>query len=210
MTAELDALILRHLADFNLAAKRMEFDIAPAIAGEINSTVSRWARENRWTGVFEWHQKKDVLWLAPPEWKIPNEADDAYYFWFELDTTETDGFGETRDLDYNWLVRLTGAGSGSLGFCCYAATEHFGGKQKWKKFLADKMRSAPAAFIYQERGGSFFLPVRVDLDNLVQAVAEDDVSRALAPFTDALDVIAKGKPSFSSLLKDAKKTLVTK
>ncbi len=55
-------------------------------------------------------------------------------------------------------------------------------------------------FAFQEREGSFFLPVRVDQSVLAQAVAEESPELALTPFTDALQVCLDAKPVFDALL----------
>lgn len=205
MSLELDAFIVRHIKDFNIAAKRMEFEIAALVAQAINGIAADWAMRQRWDGVFEWHGGSDTLWFAPREWKVPGSEDDAYYLWFQLDAAAVDDFKVGMEYDYNWLVRLTGVGTGRLGFHCRVDTSQFG-KSNWKRFVAGRLDWILAGgFAFQEKSGDFFLPVKVDHIELADAIADDDVEAAMEPVRAALALVKELRPEFDRLLKAAKK-----
>jgi hypothetical protein len=185
-TNDLDALIIRNLADLDAAVHRLVFEIQPQVEKEINDLGEKWAAKNGWQGVFGWYD--DALWVAPPNW---DSGEDGWRGKFFLDGGDGDTFGEKRwepEEDMFWLTRLCRKGRGQMGFRWYFDKGLAITPSRWKAFLRAnpifKESIAREGFVAEDKGW-FFLKFEVDPDKLATSIQEGDVQAAFQPMQAA-------------------------
>ncbi len=205
-SAQMDALIVRHLADIDTAAKRIIHNVQVEVGKALDEVAEEWADAQGWTGVFEWDENE--LALYPPEWgyKEPGSEDTSRSAYFYLYAGQGDDFGETSDLDQFWLTRLTGSGRGQLGFWWeYEKGVVAPRGKRWKQFVRSYIeRLQGKGFTYDEESGLFFLPVRVDREALALAIENETIEDALEPLKKALDLCLGAKAIFDEMLATAR------
>ncbi|NIJ43485.1 hypothetical protein FHS78_003800 [Parvibaculum indicum] len=206
--AQIDALIVRHLGDLDMAASYLANELEPRVASAMNSMAEKWAKKRRWRGQYSWSVgEDDYLWLAPQSWAVPDSDNDVYLS-FCLWGEERDDFTGKKGHDYFWLTRLLRAGQGKLGFLVECETQYFGGKAQWKKFVrtyVEKLRAE--GFVFMEGSGGFFRPLVVDAETMAKAIEANAIEDALGPFVNALDDLKAAQPAFDELLQDALQTI---
>lgn len=205
----LDALIVKNLADLDMAAKRLEHVIEAKIGKSIYKLVHEWAKPRGWIGDFE-YRYDDYLWVTAPEWAAKdNPKEKQGYAWFTSTAGENDDLDSTSlNRDYFWLTRLCRLGEGEMGFRWHYNQNLLRPKKReWKDFVVkfvDEIRSHQ--FRFEEGADFFFIGYTVDHANLVKAIEEDAVEDAIQePIRGALDRIEASKPSFDKLVRDARK-----
>jgi hypothetical protein len=194
-SAELDKLLVQHIADLDEGARRLEL-LQSKIAEIIDDLCGTWISSAGWIrGDETWLDDVDTS-LAPPHWV---DTDRNWLARFHLDYATGDDGDWSKGNDYFWLTRLCREGRGQMGFR-FAQGEF--GKTQWKKFLQKKDdRFAGTRFILDDQP-SLFLPVKVDRDVLAKGAEEDDFTEALKPIVDALDYIRELAPRFDEMRKD--------
>jgi hypothetical protein len=193
---ELDRLILNNLADLDAASQHISNELEPAVAKAIDQIVETFLREGEWAGLADWLVKG--IWLASEDWrKQGDHTGDDYQCQFTLETNL--GQGEAKDSF--WLTQLLGVGDRTLGL---RWTRNDVRIRQWRTVVGQQQtiiaRLRASGFDYQEREGSFFLPVRVDQSALAQAAGDESLEFALSPFSDALQDCINAKPDFDALL----------
>lgn len=210
MDRSIDALIIRHLADFE-DAFRCAYNLDNEIWKAVGDTARKWAQEKGWA--FEFDFEKDEFWTAPESWRLAKrqteDSEEKWLAYFEFDAGPDDDFDEDNpQLDYLYVTRLCQATKrGMVGFRWCPQYFSEGNKVAWRKFVdtsAEKI-AQETGLSYENKSGRFYLPTRVDSETLSKAVEEDAIEDALAPIRSTLDGLAAAVPTLTQLLERAKK-----
>jgi hypothetical protein len=180
-------------------AARQLLIIQKRVFAELDNTARDWAKvqEPSWDGKFDsWGAS---LTLSPMEWRSPQEKD-SFETWFEfgLGAGDTDDWAENEDFFY--LTRLCQVGRGKYGFWFKQSVL---GTGRWKKFAKDN-ESLVRKTAFSIDSGSFFMPVKLDLRSLAEAVFTGAIDEAMGPFSEALDRLKDARPFFDALVQKAK------
>lgn len=192
--AELSALIIANIQDLDGAAHHLEQTLQSEIGEALDEAARRFCSEMRWSGKFSWDD--DELWVAPTSWSTEDAGGSSYPSQRFAFTHDSDDLGE---LDYFWLTQLVGKGRARLGFAWVRSGIS---RSRWKKALAGRTdlieEIRRRGFSYDEKQGTFFLPVVIDADRLARAFAEE----ALQPFEAALRKLAEDRDIFERLVAE--------
>jgi hypothetical protein len=193
---ELDRLILKNLADLDVAAWHVCTELQPAVATAMDEIAKKFVREGEWAGLADWDGKG--IWFAAEDWRKPGEhTSDNYKCQFTLGQS----FGQGESKDMYWLTQMLGIGDRALGL---RWNRNDVKKKQWKSLviqqqaILEKIRAC--GFEYQAAEGSFFLSFRVDQNALAQAAGDESLELALIPFTNALQICVNAKLHFDALL----------
>jgi len=198
ITNELDEMLVRHLADMDDGATRLEA-ISTKVGDAMDELTGKWTTDHGWLkGDGDWNEDGDLR-VAPPEWK-PGED---WLSWFKFDYGDGDDGYPGVGRDYFWLTRLCGDGNGMTGF---RFVQEQVTKVAWKKFLKAHGNPLVEEGFRAYEQSSLFLPVRISSSDLAAAVREERIEEALQPLRDALDVLKRALPKFDKLLAEAKKS----
>jgi len=113
----------------------------------------------------------------------------------------------------NWYItEMCGLGEVETGFAWRAKYDQrcLGlDKKKWKLFADKKNRECPKlekiGFVYNADEGTWFLPIRIDVDKLAEAWQNEELDDYLSGVVDGcMHLIIKAMPVFDSILKEAK------
>lgn len=205
-SVEMDALIIRHLADIDAATKRLYYNIQEQVGKAIDDVTESWTKQNEWEGLFNWDQEHLIVY--PRQWTYAEPGSDKNHrlAWFELDAGQGDDLVNDDRLDYFWLTRLCRAGRGELALWWKYEKGKFAlTRPKWKQFVRPYIEKVLATgFTYDESRGLFFLPVRVELQSLAQAIETEAIEDALQSIDLALNACLAAKPIFDEILSTAK------
>jgi hypothetical protein len=195
---ELDALIVRHLIDLEDACERLTNELDKEIFIEIDHVIREWARSEDRKWFFKETTEDTFAWMAPEEWRTPDaDAEQKFRCRFKLDTTDNAPGTEF------YLTSICDLRGGPFGICW--ACDHDGINMKtWKKFLQPEIPAIEnLGFRYQEKSGTFFVPIIISQNGLAEAIEGDNIEDALAPVLDALKIIEQGWKSLDGLFRRA-------
>ena len=199
---ELDALLISNLSDLE-AVRRQLAEVQHNVFRAVDADVETWATERGWSGVFDY--LADALWLAPPTWRQPEGDAQDVFAWFVLSVGPDDTETERVDEDYLYLTRLCQAGFGQLGFTLGQSL--MPREATWKRFLQSHTDLIEATPFILDRNARLFLPVRIDRQELANALREQSIPDALTPLRAALDQLAAAQPALDRLLEAAQATV---
>lgn len=195
--ADLNSLIVSNLKDLDAVTRHLEDMLHPLVGEAIDEVVERHRTKAHWEGESAWND--DGTWLAPKVWRKPEgSSGDEFFcqFSFEVDSEAED------EKDGYWLSQLLGLGHAKLGF---RWVRNDVGKLRWRKsvganttLIAD-LRGL--GFNYDEKSGSFFLPVIIEPSAMSDALAQETPQLALQPMKDALDTLVRSQAKFDELLQ---------
>ncbi|KQY75350.1 hypothetical protein [Brevundimonas sp. Root1423] len=193
--AELNSLIVSNLKDLEAVTRHLEDTLQPLVGEAIDEVVERHLTKTHWEGETAWDD--DGSWLAPKAWRKPDgSSGDEFFCQFSL---EADSDLEGAKDGY-WLSQLLGLGHAKLGF---RWVRNDVGKLRWRKavgantaLIAD-LRGL--GFSYDEKSGSFFLPVIVEPSAMSDALVQETPQLALQPLHDALDTLVRSQAKFDEL-----------
>jgi hypothetical protein len=194
-TAEIDQLIVEHLADIDAAAKQL-YDIEHRVFGAMGETASEWASKNGWFGRGDFVEEE--LWLAPADWRTPDAGTpDDFLAKFYLDFGANDTGEWKVEEDFFYLTRLCQKNTGKIGLRFYQDVTTQG---RWRKMLKDCARCIEKTAFAVDNQPSFFLPVRIEAAELAAALKEGSFESVLQPFEAVLRHLGDAKPAFDSVL----------
>jgi hypothetical protein len=174
-TTELDTLILRNLADLDATARRLD-QIDEIVWSAVDALTERWAREHRWTGLFDIEGRG--LWVTPAKWRKASENEDSpdVRFWFEVAAHEP--------LTHFDLSDLCGIGGSRYGFRMY---QDLLGKADWKVLARKHIALFQSLGLQLDAKASPFMEIIVDIEKLAISVETGDFDEALQPIAHGLD-----------------------
>lgn len=195
--ADLNSLIVSNLKDLDAVTRHLEDTLQPLVGEAIDEVVERHRTKAHWEGESAWND--DETWLAPKAWRKPDGSSGDEFlcnFFFQIDSEAED------EKDGYWLSQLLGLGHAKLGF---RWVRNDVGKLRWRKTvganstLIANLRGL--GFSYDEKNGSFFLPVIIDPSAMSDALAQETPQLALQPLKDALDTLVRSQAKFDELLQ---------
>ena len=200
---ELDGLIVEHLADLDRTAARIS-GIETVVFTAMGEKAETWAKKYGWVSDFDYPEGGWFgwgAWVAPPDWRTADTLPTAKKF--DGNFYLSCGAGDTEDgkdgEDRFFLTRLCRVGAGQIGL--RFDRPDFVKPKQWKQAvprLAELVRHT--RFVLDENP-SFFLPVTIEAAALAQALRDEDIGAALAPFEVALEALVAAKPAFDQVLQ---------
>jgi hypothetical protein len=204
---QIDALIIRHLADLDEATKcANKLDIE--IWEELGKIAEKWKDDKEWEARYS----IDFLWFAPQSWNLDKQpekdSEGNWWAYFDFDAGANDDWDENNyDLDVYFTTRLCNISNGKFGLRWRSDYYSEGNLVRWRKFTGaaaeDVIRQT--GFGYEKETGGFYLPVKIDLETLAKAIEENAMEDAMKPFRTALDTLVNAEKVFTKLLIAAKK-----
>ena len=90
----------------------------------------------------------------------------------------------------NYIADICGIDGGSAYFLVGISPKRFRGRETWSKFYTDFKKNQDItnemnALGFCESNGSFFRPLKIDVDLLASAYVNDDYKEAFKPFDEA-------------------------
>jgi hypothetical protein len=209
-----EALIIRHIADLDVAARLMEEKIEPMLRKTVERIVQEWAESKQWSAKCDQDGEWDgsaypLVW--PTDWELRIKGSK------ETSQTATFKFGEMyakQDAigSYSyWTSMLCGVGGSVMIWWECDRAEYGYRKTGWKTLLAPHVQKLQqAGFSYSEEEARFGVTIRLTPEELARAVEEGAPEEALAsPVKSALDLCLKAKPLFDKILAAAKQKAST-
>ena len=197
---EAGRLIFTQLKTFNESMTYFD-ELDSSVCNAVDSCIEEFLDKDQWRTELNLYDDGDS-WFAPEKWKTEDEDDDSYNTWFAVDSTNVDD-----DDDY-WVVLFCGMGlqGAEAGFMFDYDKKAFGGKTAWKNKLKEKAEVVEEIVklgFKQQNDGRFFLPVRLDNQQLAdtwkEAGALEGNDDCFQPVRDALEKIIKAVPLFEEL-----------
>ena len=177
---DLDRLLIQNLGDLEAASRHLETELMPAIARAMNEKADRIFHQSGWFGIAAYDGED--IWMAPHDWHTTGGAEKDFDCWFALDTSDS-----KSDTVQFWLSCLLGVGPKRMGMRW--AHDIFK-PRAWRRYLTGQQetiaRLRSRGFEFHEALGNFFLPIRLDVEALANAVEMESPESALAPFEDGL------------------------
>ena len=198
-TPELDAMLVKNLADLDSSVKHLD-RIETEVHKTMDQVAETWAEEHEWKG--EYAYKEVGLWVAPSDWQAHEvEEDEHPYFSIQVGAGDTEAYVKD-DEDFFYLTRLCGLGFGQLGFVFEPVILK---TSKFKKILKDIGPLLEGTGFAVDADYRIFLPFKLDVAALSEAIKEEDIESAFGPFKAALEQLKSAKPAFDKIIEKIKK-----
>lgn len=191
MSIELDLLIVKHLADMDGAAKRLD-NLERRVFPALDRLMEELADAAGWDGKFDWWGKEE-LWLAPSTWA---RSDEQWRGHFEFGFGEGDTGEGSGNEDYFYLTRLCRVGRGQLGFRFKSDVLQAKLRLRTREAVPF-LRGTPFA---ADQDGWWFMPVAVPLERMIEALSADDLERGLEPVRERIAELIHCAPAFEKFL----------
>lgn len=189
---EVDALIVRNIADLEAALERIEDSIDPKLFKEAWETLKGALGEKEW--FFADDENPDEAWFAPRSWILTDEdGDEDADPWFKLIPAGGKKFR-------SWATHFVSANS---------EQEKFSIRWRWYNFYkrdydavaveqADSIDVIVQSGFCQD-GRELYAPITFDRGAVAQGLAEDHLREALMPITIAAETLRSAMPGFEKL-----------
>lgn len=200
---EAGALAIRNIRIIEQAFDLIDNEISDEIYHRVEKIISENAPEDWKTNLpcieaQGWSGKES--WFGLRDWEIEaDELEARFWVW-----------AESPDESDSWHVtQLCGQGAARTGFRWVCDYKLFMKKADWKKFAASRHSEFPRlselGFQFEEKEGTWFLPLLVDPDKLAEKYAEEDTESVLTPaIKECLKNIHEAVPIFNTILIEAK------
>lgn len=136
----------------------------------------------------------DEPWLAPSEWRASGQdvgGDYDLYCYLDLDELEAQ----------TWVAHFAGAGGRKVYLC--VSTNTVSGKRNFNRLADaiadDRQKLVDSGFLFDVQEFNFKLPVSFDREQIAQGFEDDDLSRALKPLGQALDLVNSSREIFDRI-----------
>jgi hypothetical protein len=202
---EAGALAIRNIGvieqAYNLIDNELSNEVFYAVEKIIEENLS-----DEWEKELPCREKQ--AWSGEPSWlslRVWREDSDSWLARFYV----REGTAEAEN-DLWDLTSLCGQGHGELGFRWYKDDGLPMQKKAWKTFAAQQNVKFPQLkelnFSFEEKNGTWFIPLSVDSNELANAYAEEETERVLEPaIKECLVRIQKAVPIFSAIISEARK-----
>ncbi|MDF2603052.1 hypothetical protein [Sphingomonas sp.] len=196
-TSELDALIVRNISDVEAALLRA-FEIGDEVIEEIGN-VLRSMLGDAWEVIVDGKDDTPIR-FARRGWLGGNTPVLARSYHISLTGKE----GPSGDTDQSWLMTLLGNGPKGSSAVFYLWSDKFYTKRRWKKLLddkADRIKKLLDAGFRQDENQWLYLPLLIDSEELANGLEVGDLSRAMAPVSEAISIIQAVVPEIEALIE---------
>jgi hypothetical protein len=191
-TYQLDKLIVEHLTDLDVTAKRIEA-IEKRIWHSMGDAIKKWLKANQWDGEYD---VDDDFWVAPKSWVIDNAWEARFRIYYGPGDKE----GPEERLPYWILSRMCGISGGQL--CLWF--DHKVGIKAWTPVAKSEMERIKDAGFFTGDKLTFYTPCTLDVAHVARAIVDDAIDDVMDTVTEALDRAKRAKLLFDQLLKKAK------
>lgn len=201
---EAGALAIRNIGVIEQAYKLIDEQITVEIFFIVEKIIGE-SLPKEWVKILPYldshGQFGDGSWFAPQEWRDGDKED--WSGCFEVWAEAPEGGSEWN------LTQLCGQGESEMGFRWSSDNRLEMSKGVWKKFAFQQHGKRPdlakLGFRYEEKNGSWFIPLLVDENRLADAYAEEDMESVLEPaIKRCLNCILQALPEFNSIIEEAK------
>lgn len=205
---EAGALLFKQLETFVSSAAYFENVLSPSFCRGVGLCVEAFTEDNDgWEGSFDFAEDGSC-WIAPENWKIGGEEGKSIFqakFHIDYDKGDDD-YWEALFCD----VATSG---GQAGFMFYVDDyKQYGGKNAWKSCIKnnpDVVAKIVALGFKNMNNGSFFLPIRLDAEELAKTWGEsggfEKDDDCFLPARHAMEVISNSVTHFDKLMQGCKK-----
>jgi hypothetical protein len=190
-------LIIKNLVLFTDALMYFESEVQPRVFREIDDLHSGFIKNQGWVGQVGYMGRDDGSWMMPYDWKSEDGED---LFWFGFEDLSTDDRPE--------LAVICGLADAPFAFFFRVGHRCFGGKKKFQALYephqAYLQKELSAIGFTVHANGEFSYAVNLDLAQLADGWAEDDLTSALEPIGKGLEKIKQAADVLSNMIADAK------
>lgn len=127
-TAELDALVIRNIAEIEAAMKHAIEEIGPRIWSNVAEAMTETCDIDGWIAVPD-GEDEDV-WFAEREWLLPDQRKPKADFWLGLDERVAGG----NEGENSWLATFVASGPNGAT-TAFWIDQRIVGKGAWKKLI---------------------------------------------------------------------------
>jgi len=203
---EAHSLIIKSMSMLEDVINEYNETFEPKFFPELDKIVEDFVKLQEWTGSYNILEKG--IEFAPDRWKIDNTEDSvklASYFVVSVkDNIETNWGNEYTF----FLSQFLGIGATQSGFSFEVERKYIGNPKlgEWKKFCQNHplYTEIGTKGFYYLNSGSWFIPFKIDSDNLAESYCAGNTVDALQPVSEALDKIKDAHHLFDQVLADAK------
>ncbi len=200
------SVVLENFTLFNEAVMYFESAVQPKFLEAFDSVVSSFIEQEKWFGNADFKEEQDS-WFALPSWNMGTVEDYDHMIWMAVDYP----YSSESEVDGTYkLADLCGIGC-AIGFSLNIQYRCFGGVRKWNDFYtkvsADFQGRLADLGFSELKKGEFFIPLQLDLQQIVQAWEVQAFEEAMQPVISALESVKKAMPIFDELLQKAKSNL---
>jgi len=189
---EAGVLIIKNIAMLEEAYDLMNGELSETVYIALGELIHDWANERDWSGSFDSYESD--TWFAPAQWKSQEDGKESWiakYWWGD------------QNPDENWpLSTLLAAKTGRDGFRFYLEWKSLQNPNKriWKAF-ANRMNSEYkeleiTGFQFEPEEGTWFLPWKLDAEQLAKDYVDESFANAFTPLKQALGQLSSAHNIF--------------
>ena len=193
----LDALVIRHIADIEGGMRHAKEVIEPRLWEEAAEIVLTRIDDSTWYGFAD--AEDQAIWIAKKAWLRPDASPvDADFFILLDEGASENGHGEN-----SWLASFTGAGT-DPATTVLSFSQDVLNDGPWKKLLKTHPQVVDAIiakrFIYDVRAGSLSIPMVIDRETLATAFEDEEFGAAFEPLAQAVDTVIAAEAELDALV----------
>jgi hypothetical protein len=189
---ELDALVIRNIADIEAAMNHAKMEVGPRIWQQVAQVVQELCDVEAWVAVSD--VANDDLWFAHRSWLMADQRKHKADFWIGLD----ERLSETGEDENSWLAAFVANGPNGATMAFWL-NQRILGAGAWKKLV-----KANDALVAELRGLGFsidddddrrlYLPVVLDRELLARSFETEDFDEVMEPARIAVAHATKAAP----------------
>lgn len=190
------AVIVRHIEELEAAVRYARGPMAKALGHAVAELLEEQKLALGWTGEIP-SDLNEHIWLAPSEWRTPNDTENNYDLFIEFDETTCLDGEETE----TWIGSFGGFAGASVRL---VLSTNALGARNWKALLRSEValidQLLECGFLCDAKKGELAALMTFNRDALAQAFADDDFDKALLPLAQAVERIVKARPLLDQLV----------
>lgn len=191
-TKELDALVIRNIADIEAAMNHAIKEVGPRIWEQAAQVVQEMCDPESWVVVSD--VANDDVWFAHRSWLMADQRKPKADFWIGLD----ERLPESGEGENSWLATFVASGPNGATMAFWL-DQRILGAAAWKKLV-----KANDALVAELRGLGFsvdddndrrlYLPVMLDRELLARSFETEDFEVVMEPARIAVTNATKATP----------------
>jgi hypothetical protein len=191
-TKELDALVIRNIADIEAAMNHAKNEIGPRIWEQVAQVTQETCDAQAWLAFSD--VANDDVWFAHQSWLMADQRKPRADFWIGLD----ERLSETGEDENSWVATFVASGPNGATMAFWLKQQILGAGA-WKKLV-----KANHALVAELRGLGFavdddddrrlYLPVVLDRELLARSFETEDFDVVMEPARIAVANATKAAP----------------